>query len=93
MSLSYVRERIRTLGLLVRSQTLYPTELHAHKHLPGTFFLRRCFLNAGDRNRTGTVLPQQDFKSCASASSATPALYCLIVQVGPTGLEPVTPCL
>ena len=50
-------------------------------------------LNAGDRNRTGTVLPQQDFKSCASASSATPALYCLIVQVGPTGLEPVTPCL
>ena len=30
--------------------------------------------NAGDRNRTGTVLPQQDFKSCASACSATPAL-------------------
>ena len=29
--------------------------------------------NAGDRNRTGTVLLQQDFKSCASASSATPA--------------------
>ena len=29
--------------------------------------------HAGDRNRTGTVLPQQDFKSCASASSATPA--------------------
>ena len=28
---------------------------------------------AGDRNRTGTVFPQQDFKSCASASSATPA--------------------
>ena len=48
---------------------------------------------ARDRNRTGTVSLQQDFKSCASASSATPALYCLIVQVGPTGLEPVTPCL
>ena len=34
------------------------------------------FLNytAGDRNRTGTVLLRQDFKSCASASSATPAL-------------------
>ena len=31
------------------------------------------FFNAGDRNRTGTVFPQQDFKSCASASSATPA--------------------
>ena len=30
-------------------------------------------LNAGDRNRTGTVSLQQDFKSCASASSATPA--------------------
>ena len=28
---------------------------------------------AGDRNRTGTVFLQQDFKSCASASSATPA--------------------
>ena len=29
---------------------------------------------AGDRNRTGTVLfKPQDFKSCASASSATPA--------------------
>ncbi len=25
-----VRERIRTLDLLVRSQTLYPAELHAH---------------------------------------------------------------
>ena len=37
-------------------------------------------LNAGDRNRTGTVLPQQDFKSCASASSATPALQALVFQ-------------
>ena len=45
------------------------------------------FQNAGDRNRTGTMLPPQDFKSCASASSATPA------QMGPTGLEPVTLCL
>lgn len=32
-------------------------------------------LNAGDRNRTGTVSLQQDFKSCASASSATAARY------------------
>ena len=32
-------------------------------------------LNAGDRNRTGTVSLQQDFKSCASASSATPAKW------------------
>ena len=30
-------------------------------------------LAAGDRNRTGTMSPPQDFKSCASASSATPA--------------------
>ena len=29
LSLSSVRERIRTLDLLVRSQTLYPAELHA----------------------------------------------------------------
>ena len=28
--LSSVREKIRTPGLLVRSQTLYPAELHAH---------------------------------------------------------------
>ena len=28
---------------------------------------------AEDRNRTGTVSPPQDFKSCASASSATTA--------------------
>ena len=34
---------------------------------------RSSSCNARDRNRTGTVLPQQDFKSCASASSATRA--------------------
>ena len=28
--LIYVRERIRTLDTLVRSQVLYPAELHAH---------------------------------------------------------------
>ena len=38
---------------------------------------QKRFFNAGDRNRTGTVLLRQDFKSCASASSATPA-YSLI---------------
>ena len=37
------------------------------------FFYRDILTNAGDRNRTGTVFLQQDFKSCASASSATPA--------------------
>ena len=34
---------------------------------------QETIFTAGDRNRTGTVFPQQDFKSCASASSATPA--------------------
>ncbi len=29
----YVRDRIRTHDLLVRSQTLYPAELHAHHAL------------------------------------------------------------
>ncbi len=38
-------------------------------------FLKYNCHNARDRNRTGTVLLQQDFKSCASASSATRALY------------------
>ena len=51
-------------------------------------------LNAGDRNRTGTVSLQQDFKSCASASSATPAfLHQKPMQMEVTGLEPVTLCL
>ena len=35
---------------------------------------RPWFINARDRNRTGTVLPPQDFKSCASTCSATRAL-------------------
>ena len=40
MSLSYVRERIRTLGLLVRSQTLYPTELHVRtSHILATLLI------------------------------------------------------
>ena len=49
--------------------------------------------NAGDRNRTGTVSPQQDFKSCASACSATPAYHKQACEVGPIGLEPMTLCL
>ena len=31
------------------------------------------WLGAGDRDRTGTVVPPRDFKSLASACSATPA--------------------
>ena len=56
---SNVREKIRTPDTLVRSQVLYPAELRTR--------------NARDRGRTGTVSLQQDFKSCASASSATEA--------------------
>ena len=61
-----VREKIRTPDTLVRSQVLYPAELHTHIQFVHLY-------NAGDRNRTGTVSLQQDFKSCASASSATAA--------------------
>ena len=68
MPFQYVREKIRTPDTLVRSQVLYPAELHAHIKL-----LHTIGMNARDRNRTGTVSPQQDFKSCASASSATRA--------------------
>ena len=38
--------------------------------------------NAADRNRTGTMLPPWDFKSHASASSATPAFNRLLCQNG-----------
>ena len=65
----YVREKIRTPDTLVRSQVLYPAELRTHIQ----FIVSETRYNAGDRNRTGTVFLQQDFKSCASASSATPA--------------------
>ena len=34
--------------------------------------------NAGDRGRTGTMLPPRDFKSRASANSATPASFKVI---------------
>ena len=52
--------------------------------------IRDTFLDAGDRNRTGTMSPPQDFKSCASASSATAARYghSLQVQMGGGGFEP-----
>ena len=39
-----------------------------------TFFKKTFFVGAGDRNRTGTtMLWSRDFKSLASACSATPA--------------------
>ena len=75
-----VREKIRTPDTLVRSQVLYPAELRTHIQ----FIVSETRYNAGDRNRTGTVSLQQDFKSCASASSATPAYMIM----GRGGFEP-----
>ena len=53
--------RSRTYNLLIRSQTLYPVALWVHIQCRGP-----------ESNRYGDHSPQ-DFKSCASASSATPA--------------------
>ena len=65
-----VRRRIRTLGLLIRSQTLYPAELCTHI----IFYYKQSFI---DMPETGIEpvrgVSSQDFKSCASASSATRA--------------------
>ncbi len=57
--------RSRTHNLLIRSQTLYPIELRALNIL-------KKWCRGPESNRHGSHLPQ-DFKSCASASSATPA--------------------
>ena len=109
-----VREKIRTPDTLVRSQVLYPAELHVHNSFIATnifynlfeflssiflLFLMKlyqkimnkecnkkieetinfhCFLHfqsycrRPESNRYGSLVPQ-DFKSCASACSATPA--------------------
>ena len=48
---------------MIRSQVLYPIEL----------WVPKC--RESESNRYGDHSPQ-DFKSCASASSATPACYC-----------------
>ena len=70
-----VRERIRTPDTLVRSQVLYPAELHTR--ITNICFMSRYRLHhnqyAADRDRTGTMSPPRDFKSRASASSATAA--------------------
>ena len=55
-----------------------------------------AFDTAGDRNRTGTMLPPQDFKSCASASSATPAFHLALLRSNTRmdggGFEPPKQC-
>jgi hypothetical protein len=55
-------DRIRTYGLRLRRQLLYPAELRAHDIKYG----------AGEGTRTPTGLPLEP-KSSASANSATPA--------------------
>ena len=71
-------ERSRTPNLSIRSQTLYPIELRAHM-VP----------RAGSNPHGGH--PPQDFKSCASACSATPHV---ILKIGAEdGFEPATPTL
>ena len=72
-------DRSRTHNLLIRSQTLYPVELRA-------LYLNWC--RGPESNRYGDLSPQ-DFKSCASASSATPAN----IMERKTGFEPATPTL
>ena len=52
---SNVREKIRTPGLLIRSQTLYPAELRAHIKLYNKYYYKLAKTSsAGDRDRTGT---------------------------------------
>ncbi len=75
-------ERSRTHNLLIRSQTLYPIELRAHY-----LYCKKTWCRGPESNRYGSHLPQ-DFKSCASASSATPATL-----ERKTGFEPATPTL
>lgn len=62
-SLNYAPKGSRTPNLLIRSQTLYPVELWVLN-------IKQC--RGPESNRYGDHSPQ-DFKSCASASSATPA--------------------
>ena len=66
--------------------------------MPETLYVKNSKhpkIHARDRNRTGTVSLQQDFKSCASASSATRAyenrnlfVKSFINRMGRGGFEP-----
>ena len=79
-SLNYAPKGSRTPNLLIRSQTLYPVELWVLN-------IKQC--RGPESNRYGDLSPQ-DFKSCASASSATPAISLMERK---TGFEPATPTL
>ena len=71
-------KRSRTPNLLIRSQTLYPIELWA--------LFSWCL--GPESNRHGCHHPQ-DFKSCASTSSATQAHHSLNYLEAPIGFEPM----
>ena len=71
----------RTPNLLIRSQTLYPVELWVLN-------IKQC--RGPESNRYGDHSPQ-DFKSCASASSATPALFPGLQESGKRGSNPRPP--
>ena len=49
---------------------------------PGAYCVQTQSGGAGDRDRTGTMLPSRDFKSRASACSATPAFCQIILSPG-----------
>ena len=73
--INYAPKGSRTPNLLIRSQTLYPVELWVlfsiFLHLPSS---ESVLCRGPESNRYGDHSPQ-DFKSCASASSATPARF------------------
>ena len=77
-------EKIRTPDTLVRSQVLYPAELHSHINLkmpatgiePVRILLRRILSPV-----RLPVPPRRHF------------ILCFTQEMGPTGLEPVTLCL
>ena len=83
-----MREKIRTPDTLVRSQVLYPAELHAHIQLGWA----AVSSNAGDRNRTGTGGKSRRILSPVRLP-VPPRRHYWLYEMGPTGLEPVTLCL
>ena len=64
--------RSRTYNRLIRSQVLYPIELRV-QYLLFNYLNTNVLCRGPESNRHGSH-PPQDFKSCASASSATPAI-------------------
>ena len=81
-----VRERIRTPDTLVRSQVLYPAELHTHIQLKMPATGIEPVLCHHNRILSPARLPVPPRRHILYQLSNNN-------QMGPTGLEPVTPCL